>query len=215
MNREKNLMAKAKETKVKNLRLRRRIRKTVGALFMASAVAVAAIPVQDIEAEDLKANGVTVNRPTAVYKVGTDASFPNSDALDPTQVDGKDIFTSYSVRKLSDDSYSLNWQFKYYIATIDGNQRAIISEYNDLYQEEEVLLGNSANKGYYMVEESKLDEFYTTGAGHKTVTLTYDDIKKADIGQQIEGVSWFQKYAKDNYDKYKAACDAYDEYLAK
>ena len=52
MNREKNLMAKAKETKVKNLRLRRRIRKTVGALFMASAVAVAAIPVQDIEAED-------------------------------------------------------------------------------------------------------------------------------------------------------------------
>ena len=53
MNREKNLMAKAKETKVKNLRLRRRIRKTVGALFMASAVAVAAIPVQDIVAESL------------------------------------------------------------------------------------------------------------------------------------------------------------------
>ena len=164
MNREKNLMAKAKETKVKNLRLRRRIRKTVGALFMASAVAVAAIPVQDIEAEDLKANGVTVSRPNAQYKVGADVAFIHSDKLDPS---GKTTFTSYSVRKLSDDSYSLNWQFNYYIATIDGNQRAIISKYNDLYQEEEVLLGNSANKGYYMVEESKLDEFYTTGAGGK------------------------------------------------
>ena len=148
MNREKNLMAKAKETKVKNLRLRRRIRKTVGALFMASAVAVAAIPVQDIEAEDLKANGVTVSRPNAQYKVGTDVTFTHSDELKPN---GKPEFTAYSVRKLSDDSYSLNWQFKYYTATIDGNTRAIISKYNDLYQEEEVLLGNSANKGYYMI----------------------------------------------------------------
>ena len=212
MNREKNLMAKAKETKVKNLRLRRRIRKTVGALFMASAVAVAAIPVQDIEAEDLKANEVTVSRPNAQYKVGADVAFIHSDKLDPS---GKTTFTSYSVRKLSDDSYSLNWQFNYYIATIDGNQRAIISKYNDLYQEEEVLLGNSANKGYYMVEETKLDAFYTTGAGYKTVTLTYDAIKKAELGQPNEDVSWFQTYAKDNYDKYKAACDAYDEYLAK
>ena len=101
MNREKNLMAKAKETKVKNLRLRRRIRKTVGALFMASAVAVAAIPVQDIEAEDLKANGVTVSRPNAQYEVGADAPFTHSAELNPS---GKTTFTSYSVRKLSDDT---------------------------------------------------------------------------------------------------------------
>ena len=67
MNREKNLMAKAKETKVKNLRLRRRIRKTVGALFMASAVAVAAIPVQDIEAETLKADSVNDTRNNISY----------------------------------------------------------------------------------------------------------------------------------------------------
>lgn len=66
-----------------------------------------------------------------------------------------------------------------------------------------------------MVEESKLDAFYTTGAGHKTVTLSYDDIKKAEIGQPSADVTWFQTYAKDNYDKYKAACDAYDEYVKK
>ncbi len=41
----------AKSTKKKNRRLRKQIRKTVGALFMASAIVVAAVPVQDVEAE--------------------------------------------------------------------------------------------------------------------------------------------------------------------
>ncbi len=41
----------AKNTKKKNRKLRRQIRKTIGALFMASAIVVAAVPVQDVEAE--------------------------------------------------------------------------------------------------------------------------------------------------------------------
>ena len=41
----------AKSTKKKNRKLRKQIRKTVGALFMASAIVVAAVPVQDVEAE--------------------------------------------------------------------------------------------------------------------------------------------------------------------
>lgn len=41
----------AKSTKKKNRKLRKQIRKTVGALFMVSAIVVAAVPVQDVEAE--------------------------------------------------------------------------------------------------------------------------------------------------------------------
>ena len=43
-------MTKKKATKTKNIRLKRQIRKTIGALFMASAVTVAALPVQDVSA---------------------------------------------------------------------------------------------------------------------------------------------------------------------
>ena len=42
----------ATSSKKKNRKLRRQVRKTLGALFMASAVAVAAIPVQDVSALD-------------------------------------------------------------------------------------------------------------------------------------------------------------------
>ena len=40
----------AKVTKKKNRRLKRQIRKTIGGLFMASAIVVAALPVQDVAA---------------------------------------------------------------------------------------------------------------------------------------------------------------------
>ena len=36
---------------MKSRRMRRRIRKTLGALFLASAIAVAAIPVDDLQAD--------------------------------------------------------------------------------------------------------------------------------------------------------------------
>lgn len=46
----------AKTTKKKNRKLRRQIRKTVGALFMASAIVVSAIPVQDVSADETMAS---------------------------------------------------------------------------------------------------------------------------------------------------------------
>lgn len=55
----------AKSSKKKNRKLRRQVRKTIGALFMASAVAVAAIPVQDVSALDYPATNDT----TAKVKV--------------------------------------------------------------------------------------------------------------------------------------------------
>lgn len=42
----------AKTTKKKNRKLKRQIRKTVGALLMVSAITVAAIPVPDVRADN-------------------------------------------------------------------------------------------------------------------------------------------------------------------
>ncbi len=69
----------AKSTKKKNRRLRKQIRKTIGALFMASAVAVAAIPVQDVSAypltgaADEKAETVKVAVKSTPSTLGNDA----------------------------------------------------------------------------------------------------------------------------------------------
>ncbi len=55
-----------KGVKKKNRKLRRQIRKTIGALFMASAITVAAIPVQDVSADP----GVTNEKIKVAVYVG-------------------------------------------------------------------------------------------------------------------------------------------------
>lgn len=208
-------MAKVKTTKKKNLKMRRQIRKTFGGLFMASAIAIAAIPVQNLSAETLKVEepGFVDGRGNPAYSVGADLELdPNNILTKPTNPD--QIFTSYSVRELSDKSFSLNWQFKYYVTTVDGNTRAIICEYNDLYPENEVVLGNSAHAGYYTVTEDEFNAFYSSGGlGYQEYTLTYDNIKMVESGGADPDIDWFIKHAKENYDKFVAKCDEYDEYL--
>ncbi|TCL59918.1 List-Bact-rpt repeat protein [Kineothrix alysoides] len=65
-------MAKGKDTKKKNLKLRRQLRKTLGCLFMVSAIIVTTIPVQPVEAESILALGkwiVTTDANTNIPKV--------------------------------------------------------------------------------------------------------------------------------------------------
>lgn len=206
-------MTKGKTTKKKNLKLRRQIRKTTGALFMASAIVVAAIPVQDLAAENLKVDEITTDtRMSPSYAAGSDLTFDTDTALDPSTA--TKTYKSYSVKELSGGSFSLNWQFEYYVTTVDSNTRAIISKYNDLYQEAEVVLGNSAHAEYYMVTDEEFKAFYAAGGlGNQTYTLTYDKIKSAEIGQPDSDVTWFLNHAEDNYNKYAAACKEYDDYL--
>lgn len=61
-----------KGAKKKNRKLRRQVRKTVGALFMASAIAVAAIPVQDVSADG--ENAARAALPKKVWIWDTDIS---------------------------------------------------------------------------------------------------------------------------------------------
>lgn len=206
-------MTKGKSTKKKNLKLRRQIRKTMGALFMVSAIVVAAIPVQDLAAENLKVDEITTDtRMSPLYVAGSDLMFGTESVLDPANA--SKFFTSYSVRELSDGSFSLNWQFEYYVTTVDNNTRAIISEYNNLYPENEVVLGNSAHAEYYMVTEDEFKAFYAPGGlGNQTYTLTYDKIKAAEIGQPDSDVTWFLNHAEENYNKYAARCKEYDDYV--
>ena len=56
----------AKTTKKKNRKLRRQIRKTIGALLMISAITVAAIPVQDVSANPNDTSERVIDRKSVV-----------------------------------------------------------------------------------------------------------------------------------------------------
>ena len=205
-------MSKEKTTKKKNLKLRRQIRKTVGALFMVSAIVVAAIPVPDIEAEALKVDSVSDTRDTLDYEnnIGDDLNLGGTGLLDQ----GNDTTdkVSYVVRELSNGSWSLNWQFKYYLVPIEGSERAIISKYNDIYPEAEVVLSNSANAGYYIVTNDQYNTFYSTGAGNVTHTFSYTDYKNSLAAMPTSDMEWIKKYRKTYYDNFVATCEAYYQY---
>ena len=193
MNREKNLMAKAKETKVKNLRLRRRIRKTVGALFMASAVAVAAIPVQDIEAETLKADSVNDTRNNISYNSANhDISYDMQTALSGPGAQTPN--TSYYVRD-NGGTWSLNWQFKYYVVQVNNANAAIISDYNDTFQESEINIDSYTSNEYMTVSKREFDNFYNTGTGSQKTSFAYDPdyLNYNSSGQKTKEMEWIEK----------------------
>lgn len=212
-------MTKVKAKK-KNLKLRRQIRKTVGALFMVSAIVIAAIPVQGLSAETLKAETVVDNRGSGAYPDSID----DLDLNAGIKLDGpgtSTVYTAYSIRQLTDGSYSYNWQFEYYLITVNGNTNAIISKYNDNYPENEVVIGNSANTDYYIVTSEKFNAFYNDGTAGGTVGQGYRDyiVEYADWedvaynGNTSAEVRWFQKYEKEGYDTFSANCQKYKNYL--
>lgn len=205
-------MTKGKKSKKKSLKLRRQIRKTAGALFMASAIVVAAIPVQDIRATATDdaiavadAAADTDSRNNVVYNAGGDLVLDKDDMLKPPK---NGIYTSYSVSKLSGGSWSLNWQFKYYVVKDDGGEHAIISKYNDTYQQKEVVLSNKANAEYYIVTAQEYSDFYSTGIGAKEYSISYNDYKTNHnnlVG--ISGYSIAKKYEIGNFTAFIDACE--------
>ncbi len=220
-------MAKKKELKKKNLKLRRQIRRTFGALFMASAIVVAAIPVNDIEAgvradaviNDTR-NSVAGNTSTwekanayANYTFSDDGTLDPSGILTPKSTD--QIYTSQIIRQLSNDSWSLNWQFEYYKRNMgvspNISTRAIISKYNSTYPETTVVLSNQANVGYYTVTTEAYDKFYLEGnPGYKKFVLTYEEYNT----QNNKNREFFETYRKATLTEFDSRCAAYDKYLA-
>ncbi len=99
-----------KDKQKNNLRLRRRIRKTLGALSLASALVVAAIPVNTLEAVE--------NLPGDVVKVtltDADSMVPNITANDPLYLTGDGVY---------------EFAYVYPKGVVDGDKIAVITTYN-------------------------------------------------------------------------------------
>lgn len=113
-----------KATKKKNRRMRKMLRKTLGTLFLVSAIVVAAIPVDGLRAANNSDVTVLASRPAGEYKVTIEAEDTKIPVISTTEP----IYTT------ADGSY----QFAYVSTSGSSQKFAVILGYNKL----NVLAGN-------------------------------------------------------------------------
>ena len=119
-----------KGVKKKNRKLRRQIRKTIGALFMASAITVAAIPVQDLGAA-----------PNVTEKIKVAVTSTQGEVQSAEQ--GYSSVVPYVAEATGDTKNQVIYTsgdglFKF--AYIRGGTGAVILDYNDLGNNPEVTI---------------------------------------------------------------------------
>ncbi len=170
-------MAKTQKRKKKNFRLRRSVRRTLGALFLMTAIIVAAIPFPDAAATDGTDSGQppTTEETTTALTTYTytsdeegegrknspttatgnvDLSKPGPDATSGTE-------EALITRVTTSGQYMIYKQFDYATATFNGVSAAYITDYNDADFTDKVELTESIYKGYEKVLADELEDWYT------------------------------------------------------
>lgn len=164
-------MAMKKSAKRSRRRLKRSVRRSLAAVLMITAIGVAAIPVPENYAED----GTTTPSESEV-KVPDSYKYPVNDqgeSLLPstytweklhTKLPDEDLFSATTVTELSDGKYQLDWQFKFFTTSVEGNERGIICKYNSTYQQDEVVLNPNVIYKYDQVSHEQFEKFYASSA---------------------------------------------------
>lgn len=198
----KNSMDKTKRKK--NYRLRKSVRRTLGALFLISAIIVAAIPFPDAEATGggtLPGAGGTA---TAYTYNGT------TDKMNSKDIIGVDISTptgateyALTTRKTEDSTgtYVLYDQFEFSESDTFKNtsgKYGFITKYNSTYVvSNEIELPEIVNKTYTIIPDSDYTKFYAAG-GKGTQEIQFDP-------NNSDSRELFDKFFSTNteYRKYK------------
>ena len=168
----KNSMDKTKRKK--NYRLRKSVRRTLGALFLISAIIVAAIPFPDAEATGgVPGTGGTVT-PTLTYAVTKNTDINKDDGgnkidLDPTSK----TLISFSTLRYNGSAWRLEKQFDYYTiaSPVKG---AILANYNNTYSSDNISLPETVTDGEFI--QALQSDYESYFAGTDKVTLNYADI---------------------------------------
>lgn len=207
-------MKKTSKKKRKNYRLRRSVRRTLGALFMISAIIVAAIPFPDAAAVD------DVEELISSYDVGTGDRTPYTYTKSSNYSDlfskyitgglaaGEDDVKEKAYVTLSDNGqYVIYEQYEYVDRSYEGTTYGVITHYNTLYAADSITLSSSVNKKYFMVKPSDYKAFYDSGKGKDILTLNLknanDETKKlfadyfGDLGSYTDYLAAYSQYEKD------------------
>ena len=193
-------MAKSVKKKT-NRKLKRSVRRTVGALCMMTSIIVAAIPFPDAAAanDDIVAQAdqgypYTYDVTESDYVVVTDTlnqSDPIASNIDysknnPTYAD--DNYTAYTIYQNSAGAWQMDWQFEYYAkpnTTQDTTvvQDGLITRYNGQYAREEVNLAYQVYSDYIYVTQDDYSKFLSQNVTKDDdSTITVNAYKKMIVG---------------------------------
>lgn len=217
-------MAKKVPGKSLNRKAKRTVRRSLAAILMVTAIAIAAIPVPDIQAdtdlgdtassggrdwEGILADG-QANRTPADYARATEAITDEIiDGYSITNVGGLQEYETQTIKAIDNnqDNLVLTWRFKYFPESADSAY-GIISQYNNQYNESVVDL-TSVNQvtDYLTVEVENYSEFYSTGLG-VDISLHYDDWHNATDNFKKFG-PLFSKFFSTDYATFLRNCEKY------
>ncbi|MBR3607343.1 MAG: leucine-rich repeat domain-containing protein [Lachnospiraceae bacterium] len=203
-------MAKTQKRRKKNFRLRRSVRRTLGALFLMTAIIVAAIPFPDAAAtEEVPPNSEKQDNSSTVAFVygGEDQKVKDLDIEgNALELDGVTRTSSTLVQVGTNLKYE--WQYEYQL--IKDTTNAVITKYNDAYSEKNITLSPTANSNTYVsVNSSDFDSFFSTTTD--TLQVTYDDWVS---NPQSNAILSFSYYFPKLYSQFLGDCESYKKYLS-
>ena len=225
-------MAKKTAVKKPKRRLRRTARRSLAAVLMITAVVVAAIPVPE-NAAATENPGISVraaepaaylypedpkNGKSPFADICENKSLKNPYPLDSdgrpdiTQAPSKDVQKANVVTLLSDGKYQLDWQFEFFMTKVNNNDRGIICNYNNTYQQEEVTLNPNVIYEYDIIKAVTYDKFYEENAVNPddpTQFGGHEYIVSGEPNAEDENDQFMMEYFKSSYDEYVRLYTAY------
>lgn len=190
-------MSKKTPIKKTKRRLKRTVRRSLAAVLMITAIAVAAIPVP----ENYAGNGTGGSSSSSTVPVPTEYTYPatlsstvKDDTL-KTTIDDASLYRSYIITPLSDGTYQMDWQFKFFSKTVEGNPRGIIAKYNSTYQQDTVELNPNVIYEYYTISQEKYTKFYIDNG-----SVAYACAGEPDLAYEAD--AFLNEYFSDLYKDY-------------
>lgn len=225
----KKTAAKKPVTKKPRRRLKRTARRSLAAVLMITAVVVAAIPVPENAAatDDYGISALADEPEPAIYKYPEDpkngkSPFPdicNNNSLtnpydvkyddtkqgwvpDTSSTPKKDVYKANVVTLLSDGKYQLDWQFEFFMTTINQNERGIICNYNNTYQQEEVTLNPNVIYEYDKIPSATFDNFFSEDDS-KTDTHGWEEyVVSGEPNAEDPNDQFMMEYFTSSYEEY-------------
>lgn len=212
-----------------NRKFKRTIRYTVAALFMVTAIIVAAIPAQTNRADEGSGSSTpasTDDRDTEYsYEVTDDRTLASGSSEPDSAATGGNYYTKvpvgnsidlskyhrgllgpgeiqtgYSVVKLS-NGYYLNWQYKYYYQGETG----VLCDYNDDFAVKEQTLSLRLPTDYLIVDPSVVTAYFETGDGSIQQSFSYADT----FDETSREYQKFMKYNTTLFSEWLKECEQY------
>lgn len=241
---------------IKNMprKVKKTIRRSLSGVCMFSALLVAIVPPQTtvgyvapgnsetktdytygVQATDVTSSNIlSQSVELDLYDLGNVKYAPYPNAIYDKD-DTDHVYKVLKVKKLSDGSYIVNWQFRLYLQDVNGTDMGVICEYNSTYEEPTVEVKPTMPIEYCMVDNDFYDDFFSAFTTARTNGDAYPTFERLDGTSEtpttgvalatkwtISSVApntdtsydqyWISKYFPDQFNTWVANKNAYSVY---